>query len=92
MSRSLFREHFGRDDGVLLACAPGRVNLIGEHTDYNGGYVLPIAIDRTICIAFRPTGKDEVELVSANYQGRETFRLSELKKREDAAWLLHGPG
>jgi len=92
VSVSLFREHFGRDDGVLLACAPGRVNLIGEHTDYNGGYVLPIAIDRTIRIAFRPNAQDRVELVSVNYQGRESFRLSDLRKREDAPWLNYPQG
>jgi galactokinase len=49
--RSEFRGAFGRAaHGIALA--PGRVNLIGEHTDYNGGFVLPMAIDRHVAVAF----------------------------------------
>ena len=48
--RALFAERFGRDPEVI-ASAPGRVNLIGEHTDYNGGEVLPIAIARRTWVA-----------------------------------------
>jgi galactokinase len=48
-----FEERFGRP-AVYLAAAPGRVNLIGEHTDYNGGYVLPMTIDRWVVIAAAP--------------------------------------
>jgi galactokinase len=50
-ARQIFREQFGAEsEGV--AAAPGRVNLIGEHTDYNDGWVLPMAIDRGIAVAF----------------------------------------
>jgi len=45
---------FGSGPAPQITKAPGRVNLIGEHTDYNGGYVLPFAIDRTTAIAVRP--------------------------------------
>jgi galactokinase len=48
-----FVERFGRD-ASWLAVAPGRVNLIGDHTDYNGGFVLPMAIDRQVAIAAAP--------------------------------------
>src|SRR5213082_1217810 len=48
--RALFVERFGREPDVI-ASAPGRVNLIGEHTDYNGGEVLPIAIARRTWVA-----------------------------------------
>jgi galactokinase len=53
--RSLFAASFGRDP-LHLAAAPGRVNLIGEHTDYSGGFVLPIAIDRSCLVAIAPAG------------------------------------
>lgn len=52
--RSLFRARFNAEP-VLIASAPGRVNVIGEHTDYNGGQVLPIAIDRRTYVAIRAT-------------------------------------
>ena len=49
-----FRTAFDRQDVPKIAVAPGRVNLIGEHTDYNDGFVLPMAIDRRVGIAFAP--------------------------------------
>ncbi len=45
-----YQEQF-REEPALVASAPGRVNLIGEHTDYNGGFVLPCAIDRRVALA-----------------------------------------
>ena len=51
--RQTFRRHFQAEPFVVVR-APGRVNLIGEHTDYNDGFVLPMAIDRAVWIALRP--------------------------------------
>jgi len=53
--RAAFEDVFGAGAAPHCALAPGRVNLIGEHTDYNGGLVLPIAIDRHTAVAFRPS-------------------------------------
>ena len=50
--RSRLRDLFGNSAEPQIAEAPGRVNLIGEHTDYNDGWVLPMAIDRHVWVAF----------------------------------------
>jgi len=65
-ARAAFREKFGGEpEGV--ARAPGRVNLIGEHTDYNGGFVLPMAVDREVAVAFRSKAGRESSVYSADY-------------------------
>jgi galactokinase len=66
--REGFAERFGRAPEVV-ARAPGRVNLIGEHTDYNGGFVLPVAIDRYCHVACGRRGDDEIRVVAADMDG-----------------------
>jgi galactokinase len=63
-----YKEKFGEEPG-LVASAPGRVNLIGEHTDYNGGFVLPCAIDRRVAVAVGAGGRGgfETRLYSADF-------------------------
>ena len=58
-----YRDRFA-EDPEMLASAPGRINLIGEHTDYNGGFVLPCAVSRRVAVAARRGGD---ELYSANF-------------------------
>ena len=62
---SAFEKRFGTD-GAFYASA-GRINLIGEHTDYNGGFVFPGAIDKVIMAEIRPNGTDKVRLVSVDF-------------------------
>jgi len=74
-----FQDTFGGEPDWTVR-APGRVNLIGEHTDYNDGFVLPMAIDRSVWIALRPRLDPEVNILSINFKEKETFTLDELRK------------
>lgn len=60
----VFRDHYGKAGPVTVIRAPGRVNLIGEHTDYNHGYVLPAALDKDIVILARPRQDHQVNLIN----------------------------
>ncbi len=66
--------------------APGRVNLIGEHTDYNDGFVLPAAIDREVLMAAKLTGKREVCLRSLDYGGTSCFSLDGIRHDSQEKW------
>src|SRR6266849_34017 len=78
-----YRDQF-LEEPVLVASAPGRVNLIGEHTDYNGGFVLPCAIDRRVAVA---VGHGGGQLYSADFQERCPL----LRKRQ-GSWADYPSG
>jgi len=83
--KSLFSERFGGDPDCVVR-APGRVNLIGEHTDYNDGFVFPIAIDRDIRIAARRRRDKEVHLHSVNFNADTAFPVDALGKDSHHPW------
>jgi galactokinase len=64
-----YRQQFGAEPEVV-ASAPGRVNLIGEHTDYTGGFVFPCAIDRRVAVA---VGRGAAEIYSADFRETRNF-------------------
>ncbi len=68
----VFQEKFGSKP-AHIARAPGRVNLLGEHVDYNEGFVLPAAIDRATYVAFSPTEADQTRLVAADFDQEAFF-------------------
>ena len=70
-----FKSLFG--DNYMVYTSPGRVNLIGEHTDYNGGFVFPGAIDKGIYAAINPNGTDKVRAYSADYNEQVEFGMNE---------------
>ncbi len=73
--RSLFKQTYGDVEGIVIGRAPGRVNLIGEHTDYNDGFVFPMAIDFQMMMAARPRFDDLVRIYSADYNHQIEFSL-----------------
>ena len=70
-----FKSLFG--DNYMVYTSPGRVNLIGEHTDYNGGFVFPGAIDKGIYAAINPNGTDKIRAYSVDYEGQVEFGMNE---------------
>lgn len=86
---STFRELFGSDPEVATA-APGRANLIGEHTDYSGGFVLPITIPQRTRVELRRRRDDLVQVHSAQVGRTETFRIGGEAPRHD--WVDYVQG
>ena len=77
---------------LTIVRAPGRVNLIGEHTDYNDGYVLPIAIDRDILIAASPASDPAVCLYSVNFNRVSVFPLENITRDTINDWSNYARG
>ena len=69
-SAALFKDHLGDPTGAVVARAPGRVNLIGEHTDYNDGFVLPTIVDRHVEVVARKRFDRKVCVVAADFGER----------------------
>ncbi|MBI4789299.1 MAG: galactokinase [Chloroflexi bacterium] len=83
---SEFTNHFGAPPERVVR-APGRVNLIGEHTDYNGGFVLPMAIDREARIAARRRPDRRVRMVALDFGGAVSeFSLDAIEHVAEQTW------
>src|SRR3954470_22245061 len=67
------------DGRPLIVRSPGRVNIIGEHTDYNNGFVLPAAIDKIICVAVVPRTDEIVRLYSGEFDASFETTIGSMK-------------
>lgn len=99
--RQVFDDHFpydahihgSADTSPILVRSPGRVNFIGEHTDYNDGFVLPLAIDRDILMLGRRRTDSHVRVFSMNFRQTADFHLDDVAARDEKApWINYVRG
>ena len=82
---ALFRKHYGHPP-IHVVRAPGRLELLGNHTDYNEGLVLALAVDQAVTITSAPRLDGRIELVSSAFDAKETFFAHDLTKKPAAPW------
>ena len=86
-----FTEIFGGEPAIIVR-APGRVNLIGEHTDYNDGYVLPVAIDRSVVVAAAPRDDRQVVIHALDFGESVMFSLDDIEHDLVRTWSNYQRG
>lgn len=92
--KEAFREAYGSTDGAEMYFAPGRVNLIGEHTDYNGGHVFPCALTLGTYAAVRKRNDSVIRLASVNFPeaGVITESLDDIEPGKNGGWEAYPEG
>lgn len=91
-SREFFALYGNPGDKPSLYFAPGRVNLIGEHTDYNGGFVLPFALQYGTYLMIRPASDPVIKLASANFTEKISIPLGPHFSRQPVRWFNYPLG
>lgn len=86
----LFTQHFGDDREAFTVRAPGRVNLIGEHVDYNDGFVLPMAISLETVLRVRPRADRSVALYAVQFDETKQFSLDSIAPQKN--WIDYVQG
>ena len=87
-----FQEVFRDLDGVIWLRAPGRVNLIGEHTDYNDGFVLPMAAQQEIVLAARRRCDLKAQVYSLHFGEISEFDLEKISFDTQKSWINYAQG
>ncbi len=90
-AKEIFAQTFTGSPEVMVT-APGRVNLIGEHTDYNEGFVLPMAVNRGIAIVGRKRADSKILLYSADYRESEEFSIDSIRPDLSRVWANYFKG
>lgn len=85
-----FADVFGTSGSPLIVRSPGRVNIIGEHTDYNEGFVLPAAIDKAIYVAVTKRDDNDIHLYSVDFKEKHTVALSDIQPTDNWATYILG--
>src|SRR5689334_15853210 len=80
-----FEQHYGIHPHLIVR-APGRANLIGGHTDYNDGYVFPIAIDRATYVAARRRDDNHIHVVALDLDDQDEFTLDSIEYSTTHPW------
>lgn len=83
--RSSFRELFGKEQ--IMVFSPGRLNIIGEHTDYNEGFVFPAAIDKGIYAAFAEAGSDHCSIHALDLNDSFEFSINDISVHPEKGWV-----
>lgn len=88
---SLFKKKFGHTPTHQVQ-APGRLEVLGNHTDYNNGLVMSVAVDKYIFIVSSPRTDGKIELVSSAFPELEKFSISDIKQNPAASWANYVKG
>ncbi|MDP1622227.1 MAG: galactokinase [Bacteroidales bacterium] len=92
LHEQFFERYGNQEDKPRVFFAPGRVNLIGEHTDYNGGFVLPCAIQYGTYLLIRAATDNVVRFTSANFEFSSEISLSNMNQKVDRQWVNYPLG
>ena len=87
--RSQFTATFGNDNDLQVVMAPGRVNLIGEYTDFNEGFVFPMTVDRGVYVGIRASGDQRVSVKSIRFGELIDYPLDDFEKPEPGHWSCY---
>src|SRR5216117_3725272 len=89
--QTLFKKQFGHSPTHTVQ-APGRLELLGNHTDYNQGLVLALAVDRFVFMAVSPRRDGKIEIVSSAFPEKEVGSVHELRRNPAAPWADYVKG
>ena len=87
--RSQFTATFGDDNDLQVIMAPGRVNLIGEYTDFNEGFVFPMTVDRGVYVGIRGRTDQQVRVFSSRFGELIEYQLDEFEQPDSGHWSCY---
>lgn len=92
VENEFFQLYGNRNNRPVLFFSPGRVNLIGEHTDYNSGFVLPCALNYGTYLAIRPNEANTINMASMNFETKGSFTTETIKTSISGSWTNYPAG